>query len=407
MSGNEKLYKKLYKKYYQKYKKMYLKLRGAGLHDEAYYKKLFEENAILSHYTSYDKNEISAMIKETNFKNMLNELYQKVKKDGYPFTRIFLSDDLVNNMFENLKNYEYKLVEIEYTVYNIAFLDKFLYKGKPMILEKKELDYYNYNLISDYFQEKCRLQCTRFDTEKSPWDNWQNDKEKKRAIYKCIKKFRRFNAYVLRETLFDIHTECTSFRPTVYVSLIKMYNAKKILDISSGWGDRLIGAMACDVDFYCGVDPNSCLHDNYQKMIKFFKKDPKKYVMIQSPFQTANIPDHKYDLVATSPPYFTLEVYSDEETQSISDNEDNMESWLNDFLFVSIKKAWSFLKPNGHMALNINDIRGEPSFVEKMIEYVNKNFDSEYYGVLSYSKFNEKKNRYVSPQPIWIWRKIS
>ena len=53
--------------------------------------------------------------------------------------------------------------------------------------------------------------------------------------------------------------------------IIEHFNSKKILDMSSGWGDRLVGAMACNIDCYHGFDPNSCLHPGYKKMIEFFK----------------------------------------------------------------------------------------------------------------------------------------
>jgi hypothetical protein len=207
------------------------------------------------------------------------------------------------------------------------------------------------------------------------------------------------------------------------VSLIKFFNAKRILDFSAGWGDRLIGAMAAPgVEFYCGVDPNSCLHSNYQKMIDFFiknDKDKKKFMMVHSPFETAKIPNKKYDLVCTSPPYFTLEIYSDESTQSTSSlsssnssslsdsSNSNVDKWLNDFLFFSLRKAWKHLIKGGHMVIIINDMK-EIKFVEKMLNYVkNRIVDSKYLGTIGYAeKMNDQPGKYKSPQPMWIWEKL-
>jgi hypothetical protein len=70
---------------------------------------------------------------------------------------------------------------------------------------------------------------------------------------------------------------------------------------------------------------------------------------------------------------------------------------------VSLKKAWSVLEIGGYMCININDIRGHPTFVHRMIRDVNTYLDSIYLGPISYSKID--KDKIVSPQPVWCWRK--
>ena len=120
----------------------------------------------------------------------------------------------------------------------------------------------------------------------------------------------------VREELYSINKLlfCTNFRISVCLEVLDIFKPSKWLDISAGWGDRLISALLSPhVQEYCGVDPNPCLHPGYQSIIKHL--DPthqKKCTLIQDGFETAKLPDTKFDLVFSSPPFFNLEVYSKE-----------------------------------------------------------------------------------------------
>ena len=122
---------------------------------------------------------------------------------------------------------------------------------------------------------------------------------------------------------------------------IEFFKARRILDLSSGWGDRLIGAMASDIDCYHGFDPNPCLHPNYKKMIKTFKKykvnKDAEYKIKKQPFEKAKLKPNFYDLMMTSPPYFTMEIYDSNpttsKTQSVSSVNSEKE-WFDNFLLI-------------------------------------------------------------------------
>jgi hypothetical protein len=336
----------------------------------------------------------------------INEINKIIKSKGFPYKYHSMTEQSVNEMFNNLKKYEPTFNNKTYTIQNIHFKIDLLYKGKPTVIIQKEEDYLKYNNLSDYFQQVCRMKCVIVNRPSSPFDYWNKNTEK--IIKYAINKYKKLDYKILSDSAYElIPFECSAFRPTLMVSFIKMFNGKSILDFSSGWGDRLLGAMACDeiIDFYCGVDPNECLHPNYKKMIDFFKQGTQKFVIIKSMFQTAIVPTKKYNLIFTSPPYFTLESYSNDKTQSVHNA--TLDSWFNNFLIYSINKSWKLLEVDGHMCININDFNKgrlnkiEPhKYVERMINYINSNFDnSEYLGVISYG-YIEKQ-----PQPIWIWKK--
>jgi len=365
-----------------------------------------------SSYESIDKKGKIKLISIVGFKQPVNK---KMHLEQYDFPykkRSVLTSFNVAQKMKQLTKYEPGFHNDKYTIRNIKFFtsEDLLFEGEPTILINREEDYSDYNIISDYFQEECRMKCKRFDQELSQYDYWNQNKL---AIINNVLEDSdsglEFSPYDLREKLYTLNKECTSFRPTVMVSMIKHFKCKKILDFSSGWGDRLIGAMACDkhIDYYCGVDPNTCVYDNYKKMIDFFNMDSEKYIMINEPFQEAILPENKsYDLIMTSPPYFTLELYTDQKTQSTA-NEIDLVTWLKTFLFKSLSKSWERLLANGHMIISINDMPdGNPAYVKDMMDYINNTLpNSEYLGVISYAEFNTNYIGVKSPQPLWIWKK--
>ncbi len=379
---------------YVKYKNKYLKLKFPN----SIYNKQYGGGITVE--------DIFKMSKEELKKINIDLISSLLLEYGFPLKKNIINEDQVHEMFKNLGEYEIKLSNVDYKIKNITFEYNFNYENKKTIILTKLLDYNLYNLLSDYFQEECRIKCKLLNSEMSSLEYWK--KNIKDIINSAIEDYGKIDNYTLRETLYKLNKECSSFRPTLLVGIIKLFKCKNILDFSSGWGDRLIAAMSCDniIDFYCGVDPNSCLHPNYQKMINFFGKNSDKYVMIESEFQKAILPDKKYDLIFTSPPYFTLEIYTNEKSQSIIDKENNVDKWLKDFLFISLEKSWNVLVENGYMVIIINDMGSKPefNFLEKMIKYINSLSYSKYIGLISYGK--QENNKIINPQPMWIWQKI-
>jgi hypothetical protein len=168
----------------------------------------------------------------------------------------------------------------------------------------------------------------------------------------------------------------------------------KIVDISSGWGDRLIGALAC-ADSYSGSDPNKNLQPGYSNIIKFFGGDRQKFNVQPCKFQDTQIPDN-VTLVFTSPPYFDLEEYSGVKVQ------ESLDVWLSDFLEVSLRKAAKSLIIGGHMVININDSK-DVNFCYKMLKF--NIADTVYLGCIGQSQFIGNVPKSV--QPFWIWKKVS
>lgn len=343
-----------------------------------------------------------------------------MNKSDYPFLKNEMTPELVKELFRNLQNYKAEFVHLplgSYWVHNIPGLNQvelsYLESMDQIILKMQSGDWYKYNMITMYFSEVCQIKARRFDENLSPEEYW--DKYKKNIINETKSRVKNYTNKDLSDTMYQSLIGAGLFRVSLMAAFIDFFRAKNILDFSSGWGDRLIGSLSRNVESYTGCDPNNCLHkQSYPEIIKFFKENfpeiKTRINMIQSPFEQAELdPDLKVDLIFTSPPYFILEIYSDDPGQSIK-NYTDLDSWYNNFLIFSIKKAWKYLIPGGHLCINITDISGRNldkknyHYVEKMIQDINYFPDSKYLGLISNSKFTD--NEWRSPQPFWIWTKI-
>jgi 16S rRNA G966 N2-methylase RsmD len=319
-----------------------------------------------------------------------------IGKISFPYKRLMKTDADIKSMFNKLKKFKFtkkNVINQHFKIHNLKIAsNRLTFLGHPVLIINYNIDYEKYN-ISDMFQEENRMKCKFFSAISSPVDYF-NANLKKLAL-QILKKNDIITPLTLREELYISVRECSAFKPTNMIYIIKLFDAKSVLDPSSGWGDRLIAAMSLNIR-YVGIDPNTDLHAVYNKMIEFFvpKKNRKKYLMIDDTIQNANIPNEKFDLVFTSPPYFKIEQYNNR-GRVIDDNEDD---WFNNFMKPMITKTINKLNEGGHLVLVINQLSHE-HYIQKMIDYI---YDCKrnlhYLGVIGYVNENMK-----NPQPMWIW----
>jgi tRNA1(Val) A37 N6-methylase TrmN6 len=140
-----------------------------------------------------------------------------------------------------------------------------------------------------------------------------------------------------------------SFKPIRAIEIYKKYNARDVLDFTAGWGGRLVGACACDVRSYTGIDLNKNLKPLYNKMIKFLNPLTKtKINMIFEDSLNIDYSKISYNFVLTSPPYFTLETYR---CSNLYESNDDM---ILNFYEPLIRETYKFLQCDGYYCININ-----------------------------------------------------
>jgi 16S rRNA G966 N2-methylase RsmD len=292
------------------------------------------------------------------------EIKQKIKKYT-PVIYDYIPNDLKNS---NLTKYDnkYFIIKEDYV---------------------KSIDIIN---ITNYFTERERVKC-RFGNNISPLKYWNINK--KSIIKKAIAKYKEVNINNLREIIYDNAKLCNNFRITVCMTILNFFKPKKWLDISAGWGDRLLSAIFCKIKLYVSADPNIKLHKGYSKIIETFAKPSKRsnYIIFKNGFLEAPIPDKKFDIVFTSPPFFKLEIYSNYEEDSVT-KFDSEKEWCDNFFMKSLVKAYNHLKNGGHIILYM----GGSDYVMESMHKLDKIM--KYKGIIY---FYENK-----PRSIYVWEKI-
>mgnify|MGYP001160001351 FL=1 len=233
-----------------------------------------------------------------------------------------------------------------------------------------------YNDVSNYFHQHLRLNCSSFGF-KAPMDVWQNGTAK--DIWRCLGPiWRGINSMKPVEiegktelrggsltdksyiSAFRLGTYiATQFKPNVAKTIYQMTNAKRVLDTSCGWGDRLAGFFCSDAEEYIGCDPNPNTYKQYLKQIETynsFLSTPKKVTIYNCGAE--DLPWDQIDNIDcafTSPPYFSTERYNEggekEENQSWF-KFDEYSKWRDDFYLPVAKKS---LERSKHMFVNIMD----------------------------------------------------
>lgn len=280
------------------------------------------------------------------------------------------------------------------------------------------------NTITSSYSLGVRIHSRRHDVPMSCADYWKTDKESviKIAVAQLVKHLDRYTLEQLPPARAAIENECAialfktgipgCFPSTLVTTLIdelatrpefKGFGSKRVhmLDISAGWGDRMLAACSRNY-LYTGCDPNTnmqdCYYNIYNNHGKIWDSDDlgnycDSQVVICSPFEdwSGNWKEckesrkgiHSIDKIPpncmiSSPPFFNLEIYSNESTQS-SERYPDINDWVEKFLKPSLQKSSEILAPNSPIVLHLSDVIDfkNPSksiiFVESVITWcVNK-----------------------------------
>jgi tRNA1(Val) A37 N6-methylase TrmN6 len=268
------------------------------------------------------------------------------------------------------------------------------------------------NKSSNYFHQDLRFNCDSINSP-SPYRTW-NDKKFFMTLLNALwtLKVKEVTSETLRTCIALRKYIASQFRPSAAKFMYDYFKAETVLDFSSGWGDRLSGAMASDyVKSYTGIDPNKNLVENYNKQIELFGKG-KNIRMIPEPAEDAikNLND-EFDLIFTSPPYFIIERYSKDSSQSWQRYK-KIDKWLNGFLFPVLEGSWKLLKSGGHLSINISDVYCNHTInriCDPMNDFINRLTNSVKVDNLNYrmmKRTNSKSDREgIFVEPNWIWKK--
>jgi tRNA1(Val) A37 N6-methylase TrmN6 len=352
-----------------------------------------------------DKNEL--LIRYGTIENVVQELVKLVRAGTiwFPLQKHFRVTDPYKT-FDNLKHTATRSAVINYDLR--SYFSKYgsylpaLFRGQSLTISLEGQSHEEADILSDYFHEHLRLRARRYDQDRSIMECWEDD-ACLTTLFRAVLKNDKVTPHTIRETIYTTIAETKAFSPSWARSLIRTVlgpdvAGKKWLDISAGWGDRLLAAMSLDMD-YLGYDPNLELQAGYQQMIAMFAGSTQCQV-IPAPFEQASIDSEKYDVVLTSPPFFDLEVYTNQAGQSIV-SFPTLSEWMVNFMFVALRKAWAGLKIGGYLILHLSDTR-ELSICEMTNLFIETSLSgSSWEGIIGLQGGSEFY------RPTWVWKKVA
>jgi hypothetical protein len=253
------------------------------------------------------------------------------------------------------------------------------------------------NKIVDHFtftqrlETKGKYNCNYFDF----LQNLETFKKKKFiqnmiTYYKEVKnKNNKKNEFTVYKEIYNICISSINIlRPLYCIEIYLKYKAKNVLNFCSGWGGTLVSACALNLNTYTGIDINTNLKMPYENMISFLKNNSKTEIKMY--YEDASLFDYtkiNYDFVLSSPPYYFLEKYENNNCYSSKKE-------MNDNFYIPLfKNSYQGLSQGGTYVINI---------CKEVYNNVLKPLLGEANEIIPYKK-SKKQNNYV--EMVYIWYK--
>ena len=198
--------------------------------------------------------------------------------------------------------------------------------------------------------------------------------------------------------------------------LILRRKGKIFVTGNCGFGGRLLGCLSSKKNFrYVGTDPCTetmyHLHElgDYIEMVTGREDSYELHCCGSEDFRG---PAESVDFAFSSPPYFDLEVYSDEETQCFNKFPE-LEDWLEGYVRATIKNIHHMLKRGAVYAVNIADFTvggsKEVAYVDEWIRISTEEgmplYDTVYLGVTARAGSAQQAAGELKKENILIFKK--
>lgn len=326
-----------------------------------------------SQWSHFDENQMS---------DYVEEVFRYYRKMGFPYFKVDKNKEL-----SKLVNYSGNVLQegvVKQTMHGLS-------------------------LAWSYFPHSWSVRCNN---KMTVLEAFLDDDTFKRVIKKRIQMGDNISDNGIRKMLkmFSGVQSVSNFRPTAASALYEHFlpQGGKILDMSSGFGGRLLGAIRANARVgnlsYDGYEPCS---DTYHGLINM-----KNELAGDLPVEIHNMGseyikgESLYDFAFTSPPYFNTEVYSDEPTQSCN-KFTTQECWLEGFLVVTFSNVFNSLKRKKYMAINIANVPSYPNLEQDTLNAAKRvgfAHTDTFKLALSNSTLRKGKSAYKY-EPIFIFQK--
>lgn len=377
------------------------------LGDKIIIPKINESTDWEKHYTPDMKKKVYSLYK-TDFKLLGYSNYEQNNHTDtikYIFAKNAASQEYVLALFKKFKDeFAVKITSNDTKIRH--------YRGNHIdstITFVNNLDF-DVSILTEYFIEDVRLECKNINSKLTPIDYYNKYKYEINKSYKQLimserisntNKIEQYYAFK-RNMKKYVRRDCDVFPLFVSMSIYCVFKPRDVLDMSAGWGDRLISAIAYGDCNYQGFDPNSKLTSRYKNIINTLAPNSDKtYNVIESPFENAQL-TKQYDMMFSCPPYFIAEHYSNDDNQSYK-KYSNIDEWLNNFMYKSVDIIWQHLITGGFFIFVLNNVRIGSALVKftgKVLNYISSKNGAKFINMLKYETPQ-------TIQPIWCFQKLS
>ena len=298
---------------------------------------------------------------------------------------IQITDNLIDDVYDELKSRGFPHYPTDYNWRKKEFAKLLRFDRSTLFKPKHKrvgASSHGLGLAWSYMQHHWGIKCG---TMKTPLEIWNDEKHLKIGIRKLLEgtfweqqDYHNITDSTLRSLLrrYSGTQAVSNFRPTAAALMYDKFLEKSsplfgtkagvTWDMSCGYGGRLLGAIAADVN-YIGTDPCTETYEGLQQIKEEWGSSNRTIELYQEGSETFWPPYCEVDLCFTSPPYFDWEKYSEEETQSYKKYPTTKE-WIDGFLLNTIDRCHYGLKPGGILAMNVANTRRIKNFEDETVK---------------------------------------
>lgn len=299
-----------------------------------------------------------------------------------------------------------------------------LVKTSNVLLSENRLQMNTFGLAipNSFHPHMMKVKCRK--NNLSPWELYQDDEKFKDAINRWMELNRKPTASGLRRILRtrDGVRSVVNFKPSIARYFYENYCVAggRVLDPCAGFGGRLCGLISCSKGLiYHGIDPCGETAVGNVKMASFYSKQHDlmgrkwkfgfRFDLGCAEEILPEIASESYDLVFTSPPYFDVEKYEENNPMQSYIKFKTYNEWRDGFLKVVLKESVRVLKSGGYFVWNVKNCEGN-LIADDSLEIM-KNIDGvelvkTYKMMLANSEYHRKKDKKIERyEPVFVFRK--
>jgi 16S rRNA G966 N2-methylase RsmD len=250
-------------------------------------------------------------------------------------------------------------------------VDYFTFVQRLETKGKYNINFYEFIERIEEFKKKKFIQTmlTYYDTVKN--------KNNTKHYYKVLK---------------EVYNICISainiMRPLNCMEIYSKYGAKRVLNPCAGWGGSAVAACALKLAAFYGVEINNDLSEPYDNMVSYLKtKSATQFDIRICDALTVDYLTMSYDMVFTSPPYYSIEKYANN-AQYVSKKD------MDDKFYKPLFQiTYNGLQPGGHYIINV---------CKEVYENVLKGLIGDAHETFPLKK-SKRQNDYT--EMVYVWKK--